>query len=140
MAAFSDEGSRSQSASRENPLKKFFLTGLIMVSLLTPPLSAAQALAADRQGIASYYGQKFHGRKTASGERYDHSAMTAAHRTAPFGSQLRVTNLSNGRSVIVRVNDRGPWVRGRVVDVSGVAARQLGMTGRGLTRVSVSPL
>lgn len=121
-------------------MKKPFLTGLIMAALLMPPLSAAQAFAASQQGIASYYGQKFHGRKTASGERYDHNAMTAAHRTAPFGSQLRVTNLVNGRSVIVRVNDRGPWTRGRVVDISGAAARQLGMTGRGLTRVSVSPL
>ncbi len=140
MVAFSVEGSRPRSPFLEKPLKKPFLTGLIAAALLMPPLSVAHALGTSQQGIASYYGQKFHGRKTASGERYDHGAMTAAHRTAPFGSQIRVTNLANGRSVIVRVNDRGPWTRGRVVDVSGIAARQLGMTGRGLTRVSVSPL
>ncbi len=109
-------------------------------AFLILPLAATDALALNQQGIASYYGQKFHGRKTASGERFNNSAMTAAHRSAPFGSQIRVTNLSNGRSVVVRVNDRGPWVRGRIVDVSGVAARQLGMTGRGLTRVRVSSL
>jgi rare lipoprotein A len=109
-------------------------------ALLILPLAATDALALNQQGIASYYGAKFQGRKTASGERFNNSAMTAAHRSAPFGSQIRVTNLSNGRSVVVRVNDRGPWVRGRIVDVSGVAARQLGMTGRGLTRVRVSSL
>jgi rare lipoprotein A len=110
------------------------------VSLLMLPFAATDVLALNQQGIASYYGQKFHGRKTASGERFNNNAMTAAHRSAPFGSQIRVTNLANGRSVVVRVNDRGPWVRGRIVDVSGVAARQLGMTGRGLTRVRVSSL
>jgi rare lipoprotein A len=112
----------------------------MLAPVLVFSLPATDAFALSQQGIASYYGQKFQGRKTASGERYNHAAMTAAHRSAPFGSQLKVTNLSNGRSVVVRVNDRGPWVRGRVVDVSGVAARQLGMTGRGLTRVSVSRL
>ncbi len=127
--------------SDTGPLMMLFRLAIALcAAILTVPLAATDAFAASQQGIASYYGQKFHGRKTASGERYDHNAMTAAHRTAPFGSQIRVTNLSNGRSVVVRVNDRGPWVRGRVVDVSGAAARQLGMTGRGLTRVSVSPL
>jgi rare lipoprotein A len=115
-------------------------TAAFAAVLLILPLATTDALALNQQGIASYYGQKFNGRKTASGERYSHGAMTAAHRSAPFGSQIRVTNLSNGRSVVVRVNDRGPWVRGRIVDVSGVAARQLGMTGRGLTRVRVSSL
>jgi rare lipoprotein A len=109
-------------------------------ALFALPLSATNASALNQQGIASYYGAKFQGRKTASGERFNNNAMTAAHRSAPFGSQIRVTNLANGRSVVVRVNDRGPWVRGRIVDVSGVAARQLGMTGRGLVRVRVSSL
>jgi rare lipoprotein A len=118
----------------------FRLALALSATLLTTPFATTDALALNQQGIASYYGQKFNGRKTASGERYSHGAMTAAHRSAPFGSQIRVTNLSNGRSVVVRVNDRGPWVRGRIVDVSGVAARQLGMTGRGLTRVRVSSL
>ncbi len=117
-----------------------FTTAAFAASLLASSFAASPALALNQQGIASYYGAKFHGRKTASGERFNNNAMTAAHRSAPFGSQIRVTNLANGRSVVVRVNDRGPWVRGRIVDVSGVAARQLGMTGSGLTRVRVSSL
>jgi rare lipoprotein A len=115
-------------------------TAAFAACVFSMPFATTDALALNQQGIASYYGQKFHGRKTASGERFNNNAMTAAHRSAPFGSQIRVTNLANGRSVVVRVNDRGPWVRGRIVDVSGVAARQLGMTGRGLTRVRVSSL
>jgi rare lipoprotein A len=118
----------------------FRLVLTLSAALLTAPFAATDALALNQHGIASYYGQKFHGRKTASGERFNNNAMTAAHRSAPFGSRIKVTNLANGRSVVVRVNDRGPWVRGRIVDVSGVAARQLGMTGRGLTRVRVSSL
>jgi rare lipoprotein A len=113
---------------------------VFMATLLVLPLTAMDASAMNQTGIASYYGSKFHGRKTASGERFSNSAMTAAHRSAPFGSQLKVTNIANGRSVVVRVNDRGPFVRGRVVDVSAVAARQLGMTGRGLARVRVQSL
>jgi rare lipoprotein A len=107
---------------------------------LTLPFAAAEAQALNQQGIASYYGSKFQGRKTASGERFSNGAMTAAHRTAPFGSRLKVTNISNGRSVVVRVNDRGPFVRGRVVDLSQTAARQIGMKDRGLARVRVSKL
>ena len=68
-------------------------------------------------------------RRTASGERYNHQAMTVAHRTLPFGTLLRITNERNGRSITVRVNDRGPFIRGRIVDLSGAAARQLGVTG-----------
>ena len=112
----------------------------LAVALFVLPLSSFEASANGQTGIASFYGSKFQGRRTASGERFNNSAMTAAHRSAPFGSQLRVTNISNGRSVVVRVNDRGPFVRGRVVDVSGVAARQLGMQGSGLTRVRVQRL
>jgi rare lipoprotein A len=98
------------------------------------PLTAA---AFTQTGVASYYGPELHGRRTASGERFNKEAMTAAHRTAPFGARLRVTNLTNGRSVVVRVNDRGPFVRGRIVDVSQGAARQIGMNGRGVARVRV---
>ncbi|HEY6099884.1 MAG TPA: septal ring lytic transglycosylase RlpA family protein [Anaeromyxobacter sp.] len=86
-------------------------------------------------GVASFYGRKFHGRRTASGARYDMHAFTCAHRTAPFGTRLRVTDLETGRSVVVTVTDRGPFVRGRVVDVSLAAARALGMVERGVARV-----
>lgn len=93
-------------------------------------------------GIASFYGKNdgFHGKKTANGEIYDRETLTAAHRTAPFGSLLKVTNLSNGKSVVVRVNNRGPFTRGRVVDLSFRAARDLGFVSRGLTRVKVERL
>ena len=87
-------------------------------------------------GKASYYGGKFHGRKTASGERFNQHAMTAAHRKLSFGTVVRVTNLSNGRSVEVRINDRGPFGnRGRIIDVSRAAARKLGMIADGVVRV-----
>lgn len=87
--------------------------------------------------MASYYAHKFHGRKTASGEVYDMEALTAAHRTLPFGTQVRVTNLSNGRSVVLRINDRGPFKSGRIIDVSLRAARDLGFIDDGVTKVRV---
>lgn len=88
-------------------------------------------------GLASWYGQRHQGHATASGEIYDTSKLTAAHRTLPFGTRLRVTNVENGRSVVVRVNDRGPWVKDRVLDVSMAAARALGMVGDGVARVEI---
>ncbi|HWV42774.1 septal ring lytic transglycosylase RlpA family protein [Pseudorhodoplanes sp.] len=93
-------------------------------------LSFAGAAHAE-SGIASVYGNGdgYAGRKTANGERMNPSAMTAAHRTLPFGSHVRVTNKKNGRSVTVRINDRGPFVRGRVIDLSPAAARALGFAG-----------
>jgi rare lipoprotein A (peptidoglycan hydrolase) len=118
-------------------MKKNLLLPVILISLGAVLSNVTQASAFSQTGIASYYGPGLHGRKTASGERFNQNAMTAAHRSAPFGSTLKVTNISNGRSVFVRVNDRGPFVRGRVVDVSTIAARQLGMTGRGLAKVRV---
>ena len=85
-------------------------------------------------GIASYYWQ---GQQTASGQRFNPSGMTAAHRTLPFGTKVRVTNHSNGRSVVVTINDRGPFIKGRIIDLSRGAAQVIGMTGQGLARVSV---
>jgi rare lipoprotein A len=86
-------------------------------------------------GTASWYGYDFHGRPTASGEPYDMYGMTAAHLTLPLGSYVRVTNLRNGRAVVVRVNDRGPIVPGRIIDLSYSAAEALQFQGRGLQRV-----
>jgi rare lipoprotein A len=91
-------------------------------------------------GIASWYGPGFHGKKTASGEQYDKYELTAAHRTLQMPSLVRVTNLSNGRSVVVRVNDRGPFARGRIIDVSKRAAELLDMIGTGTARVKVELL
>jgi len=91
-------------------------------------------------GFASYYGSEFHGRRTSSGEIYDMNALTAAHNTLPLGTIIRVTNLSNHRSVMVKVNDRGPFKPGRILDLSLGAARQLGMIRKGTARVRIEIL
>jgi rare lipoprotein A len=91
-------------------------------------------------GIASYYAAKFQGRRTASGEKFSQKVLTAAHLTLPFGTLLKVTNLQNMKSVIVRVNDRGPHVRGRIVDLSRAAAELIGMRHTGTARVELEIL
>jgi len=91
-------------------------------------------------GHASFYGQKFHGRKTANGEIYNMYRMTAAHRTLPFGTLLLVTNLKNGKSVIVRINDRGPFIVGRMIDLSFAAAQKLDFINEGVVKVKVEKL
>lgn len=93
-----------------------------------------------QEGEASWYGPGFHGRQTASGEVYDMEAMTAAHNQLPFGSRIRVLNLDNGRETQVRINDRGPFARGRVLDLSRAAARAIGMLGPGTARVRIEVL
>ena len=101
-------------------------------------LFVGSAWGATQAGEASFYAKEHHGRKTASGERFDMNALTAAHRTLPFGSRVKVTNRSSKRSVVVRINDRGPFVRGRVIDLSRAAASAIGMTGT--ASVHVEPL
>jgi len=91
-------------------------------------------------GMASYYGNELAGNRTASGERFDPAQLTAAHRSLPFGSLVRVTNTSNGDSVVVRINDRGPFTHGRVIDVSTAAAREIGMHRSGTARVKLALL
>lgn len=91
-------------------------------------------------GLASYYAHRYHGRPTASGETYDENALTAAHRTLPFGTRIRVTSLANGKAVTLRVNDRGPFVEGRIVDVSRTAADRLGMVTAGVVKVRLERL
>ncbi|PIG93554.1 septal ring lytic transglycosylase RlpA family protein [Gloeocapsopsis sp. IPPAS B-1203] len=91
-------------------------------------------------GIASWYGPGFHGNRSASGERFNQNAMTAAHRSLPFGTKVRVTNKRNGRSVIVRINDRGPFTGGRIIDLSAAAARVLGVLNSGTAPVQVEVL
>ncbi|WP_408493717.1 septal ring lytic transglycosylase RlpA family protein [Paraburkholderia sediminicola] len=88
-------------------------------------------------GVATWYGKQFHGRRTASGERYDMHALTAAHRTLPLGACVRVTALGGARSVIVRINDRGPFVRGRIIDLSYAAAQALGVGSAGNAQVTL---
>ena len=102
------------------------------------PLKSAHGFV--EVGVASWYGPGFHGKKTANGERYNQYAMTAAHKILPLGTKVRVTHLGNGRSVIVRVNDRGPFVEDRVIDLSRGAATRLNMMGSGTARVRIQSL
>ena len=103
-----------------------------LVGFLASDSSAISAPAQELgTGVASYYGRQFAGHRTASGETFDPSQLTAAHRTLPFGSMVQVTEVGSGKSVVVRINDRGPFGRGRLIDVSEAAARQLGMIGPG---------
>jgi len=117
-------------------------TTLTVAALLigsAPLLTATKAEAKGAQaqkGAASWYGPGFHGRRTASGERFDANAFTAAHRTLPFGARVKVTNTRNGRSVMVRINDRGPYAHGRVIDLSKASARAIGLTG--VTQVALA--
>jgi len=103
-----------------------------------PPAGPADARL--ETGVASYYGDEFEGRRMASGERYDPQQLVAAHRSLPFGTRVRVINLANGRDVVVTVLDRGPFVKGRIVDVSRRAADQLDFIRAGTARVSLEPL
>jgi rare lipoprotein A len=104
---------------------------------LTAPTAAARA---DTIGTASYYGKGFHGRVAANGERFNMHALTAAHRSLPFGTRLQITNMANGRSVVVRIQDRGPYIRGRVLDLSYGAACELDMVDSGLAQVRIAAL
>jgi rare lipoprotein A len=105
--------------------------------LLFAVTTSLTALAQVQSGKASFYALKFTGRKTASGERMHHDSLTCAHRTYPFGTMLRVTNPANGKSVIVRVTDRGPYVKGRIIDLSARAAREIGIIAQGIAPVIV---
>lgn len=102
--------------------------GAVDMAAIEPPVEADTPLG---RGTASFYGAQFDGRRTASGEVFRMHEMTAAHRTLPFGSRVRVTNPANGKSVVVRINDRGPFHGGRVIDVSRAAANELGLVARG---------
>ncbi len=93
-----------------------------------------------QEGEASYYAHKYHGRTTANGEIYDETKMTAAHKTLPFGTRVRVTNLANGKKVVVRINDRGPFIKGRIIDLSYKAAGDLDYISRGVVKVRVEIL
>ncbi|WP_232214616.1 septal ring lytic transglycosylase RlpA family protein [Rubidibacter lacunae] len=103
-------------------------------------VQVAQAVRKQLQGVASWYGPGFHGRPTASGERFNSNDLTAAHRSLPFGTKVRVTNTRNGQSVIVRINDRGPFTGGRVIDLSAAAAREIGLVNSGIGPVRIDVL
>jgi len=115
--------------------------GLWVLLLFSAPVGAtAIALGHTEIGIASFYHDRFQGRTTANGERFDQKAYSAAHRTLPFGTEVRVTRVDTGSSVVVTINDRGPFKKGRIVDLSRQAARDLGMVDQGLAKVKVEVL
>ena len=117
---------------------------LSSVIVMGPSESTAEELkdtvVRSLSGVASWYGGRFHGRKTANGERYDMHKLTAAHKTLPFGTKVRVTNSRTGQSVVVRINDRGPFVGSRVIDLSRGAASAVGMIEAGVARVKLEIL
>ena len=113
---------------------------LSLVLALAPALPQAQARESVLSGVASWYGPGFHGRQTANGERYNMNDMTAAHKSLKFGTRVKVTNQTNGLSVVVRINDRGPYVGSRIIDLSKSAAQALDMIGPGTASVTVEIL
>lgn len=114
-----------------------YRTKLLLIALFALCNIFTLTIQAQSDGKASYYSNGLHGRRMSNGERYDRNAFTCAHRTLPFGTRLKITNPRNGKSVIVRVTDRGPFVRGRVVDLSYAAARELGTIASGVAYVKV---
>jgi rare lipoprotein A len=123
----------------------FLFAFLIIILFLSPGCRPARPTLAPtagyvETGLASWYGPGFHGQKTSSLEVYNMHDLTAAHRTLPFGTMVLVTNLENGRSVTVRINDRGPFVKDRVIDLSYAAARMLGLVGSGTARVRIEAI
>jgi len=118
-------------------MRKLLQNSMFLLFLFTFSFISAQE---SEYGMASYYGDEFHGSETASGQRYDKNAMTAAHKTLPMGTTVRVTRLDNKKFVDVRINDRGPYLKGRIIDLSGKAAETLGMRSDGTTEVQVDVL
>ena len=119
-----------------------FVLGLALLGgcATRPPAEVSRLPQGELAGAASWYGHQYHGKRTANGEVYDMDSMTAAHRTLPFNSQVRVQRTDTGGAVEVRINDRGPFVDGRVIDLSRAAARRLGMENQGLAPVRLTPL
>jgi len=113
---------------------------LILSLSIGAGLLFAQVKDGKEEGLASWYAGKFQGRTTASGERFDTNKLTAAHKTLPFHTVVRVTNVESSRSVDVRINDRGPFVEGRIIDLSRAAAEKIGLTGRGVVQVRIEVL
>jgi len=113
------------------------LLSLFLTACASGPISRSDAVGFEESGGASYYANKYQGRKTASGELFNQKAMTAAHKRLPFGTKVKVTNVDNGKSVVVRVNDRGPFVSGRIIDLSKSAFERIGNTRHGVIEVEI---
>lgn len=127
---------------RVHPIR-WLAAGLCALALLvagcssTPKVGEPVPSGHSEAGQASYYGNEFHGRKTANGERFDQAKLTAAHRTLPFGTRVKVTNTQTGKSVTVRVNDRGPFVKGRIIDLSSSAFKSIASLNAGVVPVRI---
>lgn len=123
-------------------LRKFILglVGLFAILLAVPTTAQKSKTASKNTGDATYYGHKFHGRRTSDGSTYHRDSLTCAHRTYPFGTMLRVRNKKNGREVIVKVTDRGPFRRGGVIDLSYAAAKEIDMVAAGVVPVEIEPV
>lgn len=122
-------------------LNKSLTAGILAILILLPFTAFGKGAPGDTlKGKASYYHDSLHGRRTASGERYNRSAMTAAHKRLPLGSKVRVTNVKTGKSIKVKINDRGPFVKGRIIDLSRKAATKLGIIKKGVVDVKVEIL
>lgn len=119
---------------RNRAFTPVWLLSILLLSLCTT-LSAYE-----QEGLASWYGGKFQGRQTASGEIFDTNELTAAHKTLAFGTVVKVTNLENGKSTVVRINDRGPFIPGRIIDLSRAAAVAIGAAGKGVAKVRIEEL
>jgi rare lipoprotein A len=137
--------SAAQPQSSRKSLKSFFKNASAanhyqQQQPTTQNVSYQPASGTEAVGKASWYGSDFHGGKTANGERYNMESLTAAHRTLPFGSQVKVTCLDTGKECVVRINNRGPYIKGRILDLSKAAARQVGMLGRGVGRIKMQVL
>ncbi|GGD96102.1 hypothetical protein GCM10011515_15050 [Tsuneonella deserti] len=148
--AFADTGSENFAASFApiNAAAASFVpsSGMVDVTKIDPvdepalPSADSDNARIIGGGVASYYGNELAGNRTANGERFNPGALTAAHRTLPFGTKVRVTNAANGKSVVVRINDRGPFHGGRIIDLSKSAASQIGLVARGSGRVELAVL
>lgn len=123
-------------------LRKFILglVGLFAILLAVPTTAQKSKSVSKNSGDATYYGHKFHGRRTSDGSIYHRDSLTCAHRTYPFGTMLRVRNKKNGREVIVKVTDRGPFRRGGVIDLSFAAAKEIDMVAAGVVPVEIEPV
>jgi len=134
---------RLRPVATRGPLRKLLMLGLVACVAAcagprpAPPPLAPEAPVFSQEGTASWYGPAHNGRATANGETFDMQALTAAHKSLRFGTVVRVTNLENGRTVKVRINDRGPYVKNRIIDLSARAARDLGMKAGGVARVRI---
>ena len=131
---------KSRTAAENNADEPTEIITEVIAKVMPPKAKKNRSQNAGKKGVASWYGPGFHGRVTANGERYNQEAMTAAHKSLPFGSRVVVRDVRTKREVIVRINDRGPYVDGRVIDLSAAAARALGIFEQGIAKVELRVL